>query len=733
MTLRKTPHAWAVFGLVALAIAANAVALSGFFDDNSAEPYTGLITDLQAGWLPGDFSWLDPSAGLITQPVGHLAAWDWLHGIVPWWNPFSGLGMPLAAEGQASALFLPFVLVLLDAHDGWLLLRTMLQAGCGLAMYALLTELRLTRAAAFTGAGLYLLSPFFILCPCAPIAPLPFLPLLMLGITRSARTPPGPAGWVLTAIALAYSIYAGNPEMAYFDGSLAACLALWQAAQLRGWAARRMFGLRIGLGLAAGLALSAPMSVPFLAYVGESMIGKHAGFFTSQPTPAPVFALQVWPFLYGWMQSLPAQFLPAIDYNRLPGWIDAPVLLLALAALRRRAHGLVWVLAGFVALWEARYLAFPPVTWLFNHIPCMVDVDSTRYSGAAVDGALFMLAGFGLDGWQRGGPRRVGLAASALVLLIAAACMPAAGIIGQVWRAAPQNAGYALGYAGLAAGLSAALLFVLAGQMRRVRTACLLVLALPAAGFVLPQLAGFRHARFDLAPIQFLQTHGGDARMTSLGVLDGNFPVQYGIASLNYDSLPVSALMAAYEDQALSPGISRGQPSLYYFYFGATPGQRAALLANLATYEASGVRYVVTAAADESFGAASHARPVFRDDLAAIFELPHPADYARAPHCSLISHSRQYFTTLCTAASTLTRLELYDSGWSARINGRVMPVTQDGVFQSVPLPAGQAKVNFSYAPPHIRAACAAAAAAAAAIATALLRFSRRRRRALPAG
>jgi hypothetical protein len=37
-------------------------------------------------------------SGWTSQALGHLAALDWLHGTVPWWNPFEGLGAPLIWE-----------------------------------------------------------------------------------------------------------------------------------------------------------------------------------------------------------------------------------------------------------------------------------------------------------------------------------------------------------------------------------------------------------------------------------------------------------------------------------------------------------------------------------------------------------------------------------------------------------------------------------------------------------
>ena len=62
---------------------------------------------------------IDPNVGFITQPFGHLSAMDILHGHLPWWNYFEGLGQPLAGEMQSAALF---PLTLLFAFPAGLLL-----------------------------------------------------------------------------------------------------------------------------------------------------------------------------------------------------------------------------------------------------------------------------------------------------------------------------------------------------------------------------------------------------------------------------------------------------------------------------------------------------------------------------------------------------------------------------------------------------------------------------------
>ena len=103
--------------------------------------------------VPGS-PFLDPNAGFTSEALGHLVAWDWVHGVIPWWNPYTGIGVPLAGELQPGAFFLPFNLLLL-LKEGVLWQRIAMQIIAGLATYALLRELGLSRLAAFLGGALF--------------------------------------------------------------------------------------------------------------------------------------------------------------------------------------------------------------------------------------------------------------------------------------------------------------------------------------------------------------------------------------------------------------------------------------------------------------------------------------------------------------------------------------------------------------------------------------------------
>ena len=834
--------------LVLLPLLANAVALSGLFNNDPTLQFIGLGQHMRPGLISGPLDWIDPSVAYITQPVGHLAASDWLHGIIPWWNPYAGVGMPLAAETQTSAFFLPFVL-LLHFNIGWLLLRVLLQMGCGVFSYILFIELGLTRAAACLGGALFAFSPEFILCPSSPIAPLPFLPLLLLGIEYSARAASQnrPMGWSLIPLACAYAFYAGGLEVAYLDGLFAGFWSLWRFATLPP-KARLPFAGKLGLGIGISLGLCAPLLLPAIDYLHIAYVGSHDGYFQTMrldPTGVP---LQILPYLYGKLNNPPPPALVAAygpGFIRVPGWAGPALLVFAITALARpRAplRSLRLVLLLWIVLWEARYLGAAPVMWLMNHIPGVAATDSTRYSGPAVNFAIFALSAFAFSDHQRLpalSRARLGMVLLIVSALILAAVLPVSRFILTWYRLRPHTLLAALAMGGFGAGL----LIIICLELNRPRHRNLLLGALlagPLITFIIPQFAGVRGGKTDMAPIRYLQSHAGESRMTSLGPLDTNFPNRYNIASINYCALPVPSSWADYLIKHLFSVAD------LIVYSGSQPGQREALRARLPAYEAIGVRYVVSTPGDNFFwatqfqpvnparrdstqllkpggpgltGLLTTALPfssigamsvvvgtffgaargpvvaqlcaagqcvsattdastaaddspliftfptpltvpprarvtygfthpsgtalaiwyapapihrhkptisliegavtpgptlVFHDASATIFKLPQAAPYAQTLNasCKVAIISRQSIQTACPTPTVLTRRELFYPGWSATANNIPIPLSQAGLFQSVPIPAGNASIKFSYAPPRIRLACALALLAA---------------------
>lgn len=598
MWSRLVDHRWSLAILFLLPVFANAVALSGIFNNDPTLQFIGLGIELHGGLLPGPMSWLDPTVGYITQPIGHLVASDWLHGIVPWWNPYSGLGMPLAAEMQSAVFFLPFVL-LLHWNCGWLLLRVLLQISCGLFAYAFLVEIKLRRVAAVLGGALYSLSPLFFLSPHAAINPLPFLPLLLLGIEHTAKAAQDhkKLGWSLVVIATAYSILGGFPETAFLDGMLAAMWTLWRFSTLSPALWLRYAG-KLGVALVIALGICAPLLIPFFEYLPHANIGPHSGaLFTHNRLEATLVPLQIFPFLYGLLGSLPPDSIAGAfggGWVRLPSWVGIPVLTLAISALWRRGQRVQprYVLLAWIILWEARYIGLAPAVWLMNHIPGLATSDIIRFSGPMLAFSVFCLASMGLDDYLECGAMRLwrqGGVIGTVLLIILAAMTPIFGFLFSWWEQRPFDM-----LIGCMAGQLVILISIFLcwelSHPRHSRALVALLLAGPFLAFVYPQFAGFRGGKIDLAPIHFLQANEGTDRMVSLGPLDLNFPSRYGIASIDYASMPTPLDWTRYVQANL---FSKVDPNIYA---GSAPGERTYLLQHLPDYEALGVRYIVAGA-----------------------------------------------------------------------------------------------------------------------------------------
>ncbi|MHB1303406.1 MAG: hypothetical protein ACYCZB_08030 [Acidiphilium sp.] len=551
--------------LIALPVLANALVLSGLLRNDPAlftMYLTGKMTGRPMLASPG---WFDPTIGLITQPLGMLSAKDWLSGVMPWWNPYSGAGMPLAAEMQTMSFFLPFVL-LLKFWPGWLLLKVLLQVLCGIFTYALLIELEASTLAATVAGGLFALNATFFLVPHA-MGTLPFAPLLLLGLERAQRAAREgrTRGWGLIPLALAYTIYGGYPEVAYIDGTLAAVWAIWRFATLG--PARARFAGKVALGTGIGLALTLPLVVPFLQYAGLSYLGTHAtkyAWLWLLPPGAPV---QLFPFIYGPIGApTPVGLDPGLAnliaayWVQSAGWFGPVAAIVALAALGRRGRhrGLAWVLFGFVAFWEARIWGFPPAIWLIDQLPLMARTDAMRFCTPALELAVFVMAGLAVDAWQRDGeiePARLRwLAAAALAIAAVPLCVATQSLIAW-FAAAPGRLDFALGVSGaeMAAAIAALILLGREPRRRAVAVLAVLMLADPFAASILTTLGAPRHAKLDLGGVAYLQKHLGLARFYSLRPFAPNYPAAWRLATIDENQSPVPAAWNRYLHKHLDP------------------------------------------------------------------------------------------------------------------------------------------------------------------------------------
>lgn len=542
---------------------------------------------------------IDPNDGLTTESLGKLSADLWLHGQVPWWNPYSGIGLPLAAEMQSGSFFLPFTL-LLHFPGAVVLLRLCLQLLSGVLTYLLLERLGVASTAAFAGALLYAWNGTFAWFQHSSIFPLPFLPLLLLGIEFTTREERRSRRWgpVLIAVAVAFSLYSGFPQTAYLNGILGVVWIL--ARMVRVQASRRLAVLLRCAGAAlCGLGLSAPLLLPFFEYLQRSAV-QHNHFSGAALPPSGLLPLLL-PYIYGPLEAFNGLVDKPdllLDWGNIGGYLGLAVTILALAALCRRDHErtLRLSLGVFAVLVLARSIGALGTLHLFRLVPGNDMLAVFRYGTPASEMAVAILAALAINDWQTGAMRRrTVLAASVLSFaLITIAIYLARDVL------APLASHGRIYWPWLASSLLVAGLMLLGvphlfwrtPSVRRQSLLLALVAGEAAILFTVPMLAGARRLEVDQAPIEFLRAHLGLQRFFTTGPIVPNYNSYFQIASINHASLPIDKAWIEYLKANFDPALDA--PT----FSGAWPppmlDREEMLRQHLPTLQDLGVRYVVT-------------------------------------------------------------------------------------------------------------------------------------------
>lgn len=576
--------------LLAMPVLMHLAELAGLISSDPLLLVSGLGVDVPGGvLLPGQPGWIDGNAGVTVQALGRLVARDWAHGLVPWWNPYSGVGVPLAGEYQPAAFFLPWVL-LLGFDNGVLLLKVALQIVAGLGCWGLGRRLGFVRPVAAMGGLLFAFNGSFAWASDAPIQPMAFLPLILLGIEQ-ARDPAGrTGGWVTLGFGLGWSLLAGFPETAFLDGLLALAWSLVRlVGERRNWP---RLARRLALGGVFGLLLAGPQLVAFIDFLPDAFVGSHAGPIAS-PLPAAGFAMWLMPWLHGTIQLDRIADL----WFGLGGYLGAAPVLLAgfgLAARGGRERGLRWMLFGWIVLVVGKTAELQPFAALADAIPMMAHAVVSRYATASVELAVILLACFTLDDWFGGRifsrtRIAIGLAGFCVVVVL---CLILAW---PVSRSLPRPAWLlSVGLLVLVAGALAALL---ARPATRERLGGVVLVGVIEALilFTVPLASGRTGGHLDTGTIAFLRANLGLQRFTTLGrALVPNYGAYWDLASINHNLIPVPRRWSDYLHRAIDPD---SDPVQFYGADGGNPAgirRRAAALApRIGALSALGVRYLL--------------------------------------------------------------------------------------------------------------------------------------------
>jgi len=690
--------------------------LVGWLDSDPLAAFGGLAKQLGPQIVRG-IPYIDPNSGYTTQALGYRAALEWLAGNVPWWNAYSGVGLPLAAEYQPAAFF-PLTLALLLPH-GMVWEHCFLQILAGWGTYGLLRQMELRRLAATTGGLLFAFNGTLAWFSHAPALVVPFLPWALWGVERARLTAASGfgKGWRLFAVAMAMSLLGGFPETAYIHGLLILAWAILRAIQLDP-DRRAAFAGRIILGGAVGIAVAAPQLLAFFEYLPGAEIGGHtAEFAYAALNPETVLPTLVMPYAFGPIMAYPAHWQPLLSnmWGGMGGYVGIALLVMAIYGFSVRRNGLTWLLLIWCILCLTKTYRLEPGLTLLNAIPGVAVAAFCRYAYSSWEFALIVVAMFGLDHLSTQG-RATPWAERVTGLILLGSL---AGILyywAHLWpifESAPRGFRNWGMFALFWAVFSSLLCFFLICRARsrsRVALAAFLVFD-SVLMFAIPTLSAPRSAVIDQEAIAFLQNNLGLQRFFTLGPIQANYGAYFGIASINHNYLPVSGRWTQWArshlDAAADPIVFNGN-----FSRGADqPSQTAELRRNQAAYEWVGVKYVVSSAHENPFqdippasADSKSVKQVYADEIMRIYELPEVKSYFEDldGNCRLEALGRLHVLANCTQPATLLRRELYFPGWTATVNGSDQAIGEYGqLFQSVALPQGRSDVEFRYAPPNV--------------------------------
>lgn len=628
---------------------------------NPMASFSGLFF-LRGGALPGYWT-IDPNAGFTTQALGHRAALDWLHGAVPWWNPYEGVGTPLAGEMQSASFFPPVLLFLLP--PGHALFELTLALAAGLGTYGLLRQLGVSPWASSVGGSLFGLCGTFAWLTNAAANPVALLPLSLLAVERLAcslaprapetvgglgdgrlqerrsrpmtaagstparggaleeatapgATAPGASGpgssglgpVALLGATMALSLYAGFPETAFIDGLLVGAWALLRLLQARG-----RERLRLVLGLALGgllaLLLAAPILVAFGDYLRFARVGGHGGAFAHASLPSIASSTFGLPYLFGPLSAFasadPTGKLGQM-WGGVGGYLGPAVMLAAFAGLiaTRRRMGLRVLLGAWCIVALGKTFDAPVMTAAVNLVPFISSAAFYRYAPPTWELAASILAALAVDAAATGQleRRRLPLALAAWAGALGAALLLALPTLRLLQRSAPHFRAYLWGSVLWSAAMGTAVVAGLTlGRARAGRLVLHLAVVLDALVlFVFPSASMPRKGRLDVPLVSYLRSHVGSARIATLGPLAPNYGSYFGIPEVNVNDLPYPSSWGHYVTTYLDPNTS---PIVFTGTVSLAPGgltPRAALVRGVARYEAVGVRDVVVPSGTPGLG-----------------------------------------------------------------------------------------------------------------------------------
>ncbi len=359
-------------------------------------------------------------------------AWLQVHqGHLPLWNPFNGLGLPLAFNWQSGVFSLPSVISYafpLRLSYSVQIVITMLIAGTG--AYALARVLHVGIIGCATAGTVFELSGSFVGWLGYPHASVMswagwLLAVAVLIVRGGHRL----RNITLFAVIMAFAVYAGQPEILtmLLVSALVVVVTMVVVRTRTSWPGRSWGRPLIDLVLAigAGLALGAPLILPGLqvlsastrnsgALVAKTPVGK------SLP-PHDLFHLLVQG--YNGLPIAGSHVFGDTVYFDTAAYVGVVAVALAVLGLVRRWRRPGVAALGVLAVVTTVVVFAPPVEAVFLHLPQIQTIDWHREL-MALGLCLAVLAGVGMDvvvrqeGWRSTVLVLGGVLAGCLLLLL---------------------------------------------------------------------------------------------------------------------------------------------------------------------------------------------------------------------------------------------------------------------------------------------------------------------------
>lgn len=655
-------------------------------------------------------------------------------GHIPLWNPLLFNGYPLLATFQSSVLnpFNAFFIYFKDTL-AWTLFIAFQPLLSAIFMYLFLRQLKLSSAAGLLGAIAYAFSGFSLIWLEYGIHGyvMAYIPLLLY-LSSKFIDSPRPVIWgVLSSVVVALQVFSGYPQITLYTLIL---IPIW--AVFKNF--RKTVLLCVFLGL--GLALSSVQLLPGLELFQNSQrireqVGGGLGVaFLPWSQTLSLLA----PDYFG--NPTTGNFWGPGDYTNNSGYVGAVVLLLALLGMGRKTR--FWTILFAVTF----FLAFPtPVSRLVSRLPLFSAATATRILVLTALSAS-VLAAYGLkSGFSR---RRfwvlfIPLLASLLAFLLSKRMLTSSPLASML---TPHIANMSTTIRNLVLPTSFLLLAAVVKQFKPIASWGLIILTI----LELFRFGWKYNPFFDSSLIfpstpvlEFLKANSGDYRINGGDVISPNLWTAYGLSSSNgYDAI---------------------YPKLWASYLSALdwgdftkPKNRFGTIANYASplFDLTSTRYITAlkrnklAVADPA-GKPSYYfdipkfKPVYSDRSVVVLEntlaIPKYSLFSStqktksdAETLSILStktavSSDQEFPVLEKSSegkvseiispypeniilktdsvvdAVLLNTQVFYPGWTVTVDGKITKIFRTNyAFQSVFVPAGNHKIEFTYSPDSYR-------------------------------